>query len=169
MQNREAPRWRTRAAHQLPAPRFTQGCLDQRRELQTSGPPVPVKSTAGRVPFGSRVWSKSDNPSKTPKATEPDGRPVEIIQDAGAVHRAPGSRPGRGGQVLPGEKGLGFPKKPSHTVERLVSKPLHAGVPTLSAKAETASDQPFRKSRFSWEGQQCQSLVLQRRIARKGS
>ena len=34
-----------------------------------------------------------------------DRRSVEERQDAGAVHRAPVSRTGRGGQVLPGERG----------------------------------------------------------------
>ena len=37
-----------------------------------------------------------------------DRRPVEELQDAGKVHRKASSRPGRGGQVLPGERGLGF-------------------------------------------------------------
>ena len=37
-----------------------------------------------------------------------DRRPVEELQDAGALHRAPGGGTGRGGQVLPGEKGLDF-------------------------------------------------------------
>ena len=51
---------------------------------------------------------------------------MEELQDAGALHRAPGGGTGRGGQVLPGERGLGFPKKPSCTVERLISKALYA-------------------------------------------
>ena len=38
-----------------------------------------------------------------------DGRPVEELTDAGALHRAPGGRTGRGGQVLPGERGLAYP------------------------------------------------------------
>ena len=36
-----------------------------------------------------------------------DRRPVEIIEDAGEIHRAPGGGTGRGGQVLPGKEGLG--------------------------------------------------------------
>ena len=35
-----------------------------------------------------------------------DRRPVEILQDAGAVHGAPGGRPGSRCQVLPGKRGL---------------------------------------------------------------
>ena len=38
--------------------------------------------------------------------TNPDDRrAVDERQDAGALHRAPSRGPGRGGQVLPGERG----------------------------------------------------------------
>ena len=37
-----------------------------------------------------------------------DRRPVEELQHAGAVNRAPGGGTGRGRQVLPGKRGLGL-------------------------------------------------------------
>ena len=41
-------------------------------------------------------------PELLPAGGRAGGRPVEELQNAGALHRAPGSRTERGGQVLPG-------------------------------------------------------------------
>ena len=45
-------------------------------------------------------------PERRGAAGTDDRRPVEELQDAGALHRAPGGGTGCGGQVLPGERGL---------------------------------------------------------------
>ena len=55
---------------------------------------------------------------------EPD---VEDLQDAGALHRATGGGTGRGGQVLPGEKGLGFFSEGESPSGKLVYPPVVCG------------------------------------------
>ena len=61
---------------------------------QTAGLEKATAATRGEW-----AWPKTWPPSGR-AARADDGRPMEEIQDSGALHGAPGCRPGRGGQVL---------------------------------------------------------------------
>ena len=69
--------------------------------LETALFPATIPERGGRFGTCGRVGPGSGGHRRR-IASPHDSRPVEIIEDAGTLHRTPGGRPGRSGQILPG-------------------------------------------------------------------